>query len=202
MVTGFKVARLTATDEGVIVAGWDEVLPPVDEIVAATGFRPDLSILSELRLDLDPAVESPTALAPLIDPNIHSCGSVPPHGAEELRHPDPDIYVVGMKSYGRAPTFLMLTGYEQVRSVACAIAGDWEGAREVRLVLPETGVCSSGILAERGVACCAAGASADASAAGGCCGGSSEASAAGSCCGSAAPRVNQLAAATAGGCCN
>ena len=60
-----------------------------------------------------------------------------------------------MKSYGRAPTFLMLTGYEQVRSVAAAIAGDWEAARDVRLVLPETGVCSSGILAERGVACCA-----------------------------------------------
>ena len=58
-----------------------------------------------------------------------------------------------MKSYGRAPTFLMLTGYEQVRSIAAAIAGDWEAARDVRLVLPETGVCSSGILrrARRGL---------------------------------------------------
>ena len=48
-----------------------------------------------------------------------------------------------MKSYGRAPTFLLLTGYEQVRSVVCAITGDWEGARNVELVLPETGVCST-----------------------------------------------------------
>ena len=48
-----------------------------------------------------------------------------------------------MKSYGRAPTFLMLTGYEQVRSVVAAIAGDMEAARNVELVLPETGVCSS-----------------------------------------------------------
>src|ERR671910_103937 len=73
-----------------------------------------------------------------------SCGwgTVPPHGAEELRHPEPGFYVVGMKSYGRAPTFLMLTGYEQVRSVVAALTGDMEAARSVELVLPETGVCS------------------------------------------------------------
>jgi hypothetical protein len=83
------------------------------------------------------------ALASLIDPNVHSCGTVRPHGAEQLRHPEADFYTVGMKSYGRAPTFLLLTGYEQVRSVAAAIAGDWEEARNVELVLPETGVCST-----------------------------------------------------------
>ena len=177
LVGGFKIARLTETDEGVLVAGEDEVIGPFDEIVAATGFRPDLSLLSELRLDLDSAVESPAALAPLIDPNVHSCGSVPPHGEAELRHPESGLYVVGMKSYGRAPTFLMLTGYEQVRSIAAAIAGDWEAARDVRLVLPETGVCASDALAGRTAACCGA-ASAEALAV-----------AAGSCCGPAAPLV-------------
>ncbi len=84
----------------------------------------------------------------------HSCGTVRPHGAEELAHPERDFYLVGMKSYGRAPTFLMLTGYEQVRSVAAAIAGDWESARDVRLELPETGVCSSGLVPSS--SCCAA----------------------------------------------
>ena len=202
MVTGFKVARLTETVDGIVVAADDEALAPVDEIVAATGFRPDPSVLSELRLDLDPAVESPVALAPLIDPNVHSCGTVPPHGEAELRHPEPGAYVVGMKSYGRAPTFLMLTGYEQVRSVACAIAGDEEGARDVRLVLPETGVCSSGILAERGVACCAAGAEVVPDQASGCCGTSDADPVAASCCGSAAPQLIQLTAATRGGCCS
>jgi len=202
LVTGFKTARLTATAEGIIVAGEDEVLPPMDEIVVATGFRPDLSFLSELRLGLDPAVESPSALAPLIDPHVHSCGSVPPHGAEELRHPEPDLYLVGMKSYGRAPTFLMLTGYEQVRSVAAATAGDWDAARAVRLVLPETGVCSSGILAERGVACCGADAARDESSDAGCCGPSTETPPSGGCCAAAVPRVIQLTAATKGGCCS
>ncbi|GAA4102133.1 NAD(P)-binding domain-containing protein [Nonomuraea soli] len=117
----------------------------VDRVVAATGYRPDHSIASELRLDLDPILGSTRALAPLIDPNQHSCGTVPGHGVDELTHPEPGYYAVGVKSYGRAPTFLMATGYEQVRSVVAALAGDWEAARETHLDLPETGVCSSNL---------------------------------------------------------
>ena len=113
-----------------------------DEVIASTGFRPDLALLGELRLDLDDRVEAARPLAPLIDPNVHSCGSVPPHGVDELSHPDAGVYMVGMKSYGRAPTFLLRTGYEQVRSIAAALAGDWEAARRVELALPETGVCT------------------------------------------------------------
>ena len=141
--TNTRITRLDRDADGIVAHSGEDVLPAVDEIIVATGFRPDLSILRELRLDLDPAVEAPTALAPLIDPNVHSCGSVPPHGYEELKHQDPDVYVVGMKSYGRAPTFLMKTGYEQVRSISAALAGDMEAARKVELVLPETGVCST-----------------------------------------------------------
>jgi hypothetical protein len=115
-----------------------------DRIVNATGFRPNIDMLREIRLALDEVVEAPRALAPLIDPNLHSCGSVPPHGVAELTHPEPDFYIAGMKSYGRAPTFLLITGYEQVRSIADELAGDPAAARLVRLVLPETGVCSTG----------------------------------------------------------
>lgn len=126
----------------------------VDEIVGATGFRPDLDMLREVRLGLDPWLEAPTLLAPMIDPNLHSCGTVRPHGARELAHPEKDFFVVGMKSYGRAPTFLMATGYEQVRSIAAWLAGDIEAAARVELELPETGVCSAP--AERDIAggCC------------------------------------------------
>ncbi|MGY2081883.1 FAD-dependent oxidoreductase [Modestobacter sp. SYSU DS0657] len=115
----------------------------VDALAAATGFRPDLDLLREVRLSLDPAVEAPARLAPLIDPNFHSCGTVPPHGHRDLAHPDEGFYLVGMKSYGRAPTFLLATGYEQVRSVAAALAGDTEAADAVQLHLPATGVCST-----------------------------------------------------------
>ncbi len=116
-------------------------LDPVDEVIVLTGFRPDLSFLSELRLGLDERLQAPTALAPLIDPNVHSCGTVYPHGVNELSHPEKDVYLVGMKSYGRAPTFLAMTGYEQVRSITAAIAGDREASERVELTLPETGVC-------------------------------------------------------------
>jgi len=153
MVTGVQIEALRQGEQGITIVGEEERLGPVDEIIATTGFRPDLSLLQELRVSLDPSIESPVALAPLIDPNVHSCGTVPPHGVDELSHPERDFYIVGMKSYGRAPTFLMLTGYEQVRSVVSALTGDWESARRVELELPETGVCSSGIGEE--TSCCA-----------------------------------------------
>lgn len=115
----------------------------VQRVVVATGLRPDLSILRELRVDLDPLMEAPPKLAPLIDPNLHSCGTVRPHGAEELAQPDAGLFLAGMVSYGRAPTFLLATGYEQVRSIAAFIAGDIDAARRIELDLPQTGVCSS-----------------------------------------------------------
>ncbi len=147
LLTGFATIALREEPEGIIIEGETadarREIGPVDRIIAATGQRPDLSLTRELRLDLDPWLESAKALGPLIDPNLHSCGSVPPHGHRELAHPEPGFYTVGIKSYGRAPTFLLLTGYEQVRSVAAALAGDLAAADDVRLELPETGVCST-----------------------------------------------------------
>jgi hypothetical protein len=126
----------------------------VDEIIVATGSRPDLSLSSEMRVKLDPWLESTEALAPLIDPNLHSCGTVRPHGHRELAHPESRYYAVGAKSYGRAPNFLLATGYEQVRSVAAALAGDLVSADDVQLDLPQTGVCSTQF-DEASSACCA-----------------------------------------------
>lgn len=76
----------------------------VQRINAATGQRPDHSIASALRLSLDPWLESTAALGPLIDPNVHGCGTVRPHGHRELARPEPDLAMVGVKSHGRAPT--------------------------------------------------------------------------------------------------
>lgn len=141
-VTGFRTQAVERDgDRLVLVAQDGRRLDPVDEVVVLTGFRPDLSFLSELRLGLDERLQAPAALAPLIDPDVHSCGTVRPHGAAALSHPEQGVYLVGMKSYGRAPTFLAMTGHEQVRSVAAAIAGDREAAERVELTLPETGVC-------------------------------------------------------------
>lgn len=142
-VTGFRteVIEPGADDSLTLVAEDGRRLDPVDEVIVLTGLRPDLSFLSELRLGLDERLQAPTELAPLIDPNQHSCGTVYPHGHRELSHPEQGVYLVGMKSYGRAPTFLAMTGYEQVRSVTAALSGDIESADRVELTLPETGVC-------------------------------------------------------------
>ncbi len=146
ILTPFHINGVYPTNGQITVVGEldgeEFTLGDIDEIVVSTGFRPDTSFLNEVRINLDSAVESIEALAPLIDPNIHSCGTVRPHGEQELRHPEKDFYIVGMKSYGRAPTFLLATGYEQVRSVVAYLTGDVEGAKEVHLELPETGVCS------------------------------------------------------------
>lgn len=145
LTTGFAIVALRQNNGRLLVEGETadgrQIIGPVDRIIAATGQRPDLCLTRELRLDLDPWLESAKTLGPLIDPNEHYCGSVPPHGFRELAHPEKDFFTAGIKSYGRAPTFLLLTGYEQVRSIAAALAGDMEAAENVHLVLPETGVC-------------------------------------------------------------
>jgi thioredoxin reductase len=159
LITGFSAGAVRDGEAGLLVdgegTGGRSTIGPVDRIIVATGQRPDLELTREVRLELDPWLESTRALGPLIDPNVHSCGSVPPHGHRELAHPEPGFYTVGIKSYGRAPTFLLLTGYEQVRSVAAALAGDLAAADDVRLVLPETGVCSAiSLTADAAAGCC------------------------------------------------
>jgi thioredoxin reductase len=153
--TPFQIQQIIEKDGKLTVVGLQYedqfALPGIDEIISNTGSRPDFSFEREIRLSIDPSLESVAAIADLIDPNIHSCGTVRPHGEKELRHPEKDFYIVGSKSYGRAPTFLMATGYEQVRSVVAAIDGDIEAALNVELDLPETGVCSSD---QGGGGCC------------------------------------------------
>lgn len=157
---GFRVRSIAKAGAGLSIHSDDPqhaAITGVDEIISATGSRPNLGITRELRLRLDPWLETTEALAPLIDPNLHSCGTVRPHGHRELAHPEPGFYAIGAKSYGRAPNFLMATGFEQARSVVAALAGDLQAADDVKLELPETGVCSTdfaGPSAAGGAGCC------------------------------------------------
>jgi thioredoxin reductase len=156
VLTPFRIRAIEQHGDALQVTGAirsEQLGIDVDEVIVCTGFRPDLEMLREVRLGLDPWLECATALGPLIDPNEHSCGTVRPHGARELAHPEKDFYIVGMKSYGRAPTFLLATGYEQARSVVAMLAGDVAAAERVELVLPETGVCSTDLAAAAGGCC-------------------------------------------------
>ena len=159
LLTGFRVERVRMDAGRPTLIAEDGRSLTADRVVVLTGFRPDLSFLSELRLELDPTLQAPARIAVEIDPNVHSCGSVAATGAPDLAHPEPAFYLVGAKSYGRAPTFLALTGYEQVRSVVAEFAGDHDAARRVELSLPDTGVCGGAGLfdasgASPGGACC------------------------------------------------
>jgi len=168
--TPFQVQEIRNHNEQLMLIGHqgDEkmALPGIDEIISNTGSRPDFSFLREIRLRIDSSLESSAAIADLIDPNIHSCGTVRPHGEKELRHDDEGFYIAGVKSYGRAPTFLMATGYEQVRSIVAAIDGDREAAGKVELDLPETGVCSSDL----NISCCGTNSESVGETASACCG--------------------------------
>ncbi|MBB5694394.1 FAD-dependent oxidoreductase [Muricoccus pecuniae] len=193
LLAPFSVDEIRHGDgESLRVLSEEGRLVEADELVVATGLRPDLGILGEVRLDLDPALECPRVLAPLIDPNLHSCGTVRPHGAEELAQPEAGLFLAGMVSYGRAPTFLLATGYEQVRSIAAFLAGDVEAARRVELDLPQTGVCSSNRVlpdpAGAAASCCT-----PVTPQGGCCPPKPELAEDAACCGSAAsPAVVQV----------
>lgn len=188
LVRGFSILQLTRSVSGDAIDasgfrdGEAHRIMNIDTIIAATGQRPDLGINRELRLELDPWLESAKQIGPLIDPNEHSCGTVRPHGAVELAHPEPSFYIIGSKSYGRAPTFLLATGYEQARSVVAMLAGDREAATRVELDLPETGVCSTAS-AEPGSSCCAPAEAAPVAATTSCCGPRPAPGPAASCCG-------------------
>jgi thioredoxin reductase len=153
LVTGFRIHTVEPAGDRIRLVG-DQLLGDdlaaarllrvaADEVIAATGFRPDHAIARELRLALEPGLESPRALGPLIDPNVHTCGTVPAHGMAELAHPEAGYVIVGMKSYGRAPTFLLATGYEQVRSVVAALVGDQAGAARLDQGPPAAALCAA-----------------------------------------------------------
>ncbi|MBW8764357.1 MAG: FAD-dependent oxidoreductase [Microbacterium sp.] len=158
VVAGFRVAAFDdASDLLTIRAEDGREVTGVTQVFALTGFRPDTAILRELRIDLDASLDAVAGIAADIDPNIHSCGSVAATGARQLAQPEQGLFIVGAKSYGRAPTFLALTGFEQVRSVVAHLAGDHEAAARNELALPDTGVCGgAGDFDESSSGCCAA----------------------------------------------
>ncbi len=143
LISRFPVHSVRTVGSGILLGDGVREIGPFDEVVAATGSRPDLGMHRELRLELDPRLECPVRLAPLVDPELHTCETVRAHGHDELHHPEPGFYLLGMKSYGRAPGFLLATGYEQVRSVTSALVGDHEGARVEPELHITSGACSS-----------------------------------------------------------
>jgi thioredoxin reductase len=99
----------------------------VDRVLALVGYRPDLSLFRELQVHLCYTSEGPMALASAIlaaqakDPTAQGCLGQAPHGPDSLKSPEPDFYVLGAKSYGRNPNFLLTVGHQQIEDVMTLI---------------------------------------------------------------------------------
>lgn len=99
LVTGFRVGEIRRASDGIVLVAEDgRELGPVARLFALTGFRPDLSILSEVRVAIDPALDAVAGLAAEINPNVHSCGTVAATGSAELAQPEPGLFIIGAKS--------------------------------------------------------------------------------------------------------
>jgi hypothetical protein len=88
----------------------------VDEIVGLTGYRPDLSFLSELAIDIAPATEGAARLTRALS-NVTDCLSIPSAAPADLDSGEPGFHFAGAKSYGRARTFFLKSGYAQPETI-------------------------------------------------------------------------------------
>jgi hypothetical protein len=103
------------------LSGGHEVI--FDAVLGFTGYRPDLTFLSELALEVSPASEGALGVARALA-GVTDCLAAPRVGAADLESGEPGFYLVGAKSYGRLPTFLLRNGLEQLETILDRLAGD------------------------------------------------------------------------------
>ncbi len=91
-----------------------------DAIAAFTGYRPDSAHVNELAVETSPVTEGGARLYRAIS-NITDCLAMPHVKPEDLESGEPNFYFVGSRSYGRAPTFLLQTGLQQLETILKAL---------------------------------------------------------------------------------
>jgi thioredoxin reductase len=118
------VESLEETPDGILVRFTGERTGRFDAVVALTGYRPDLSIASELALEISPVSEGAAGIQRALA-NVTDCLTTPTLGAKDLSSGEPGFHLIGVKSYGRMPTFLLQNGLAQLESAMKALrAGD------------------------------------------------------------------------------
>jgi Pyridine nucleotide-disulphide oxidoreductase len=111
---GIRVVLRCGGDGGVDEAA--EVV--VDRILALTGSVGDASMYRQLQIHECWATSGVMKLsAALLASSSVDCLDQTGQGADTLRNPEPDFYILGSKSYGRNNTFLLRVGWEQVDEV-------------------------------------------------------------------------------------
>ena len=101
-----------------------EITIVVDHVFAHTGYQPDNSICRELQVHQCYASEGPIKLAAkLLDHGSEDCLDQSPVSATDLINPEPNFYVLGVKSYGRNSNFLFSVGLQQITQLFQIIGG-------------------------------------------------------------------------------
>jgi thioredoxin reductase len=111
-----SVESISSRDGRLAVALTGGLSGVFDAVVGLTGYRPDLSFLSELALEIAPASEGAARLTRALG-NVTDCLSMPAVAAPDLQSGEPGFHLIGAKSYGRLPTFLMQTGIGQAAAI-------------------------------------------------------------------------------------
>jgi hypothetical protein len=120
---GFKVEARCAGERRT----WE-----VDRVIANVGYSPDSGLYRELQVHECYASLGPMALAAALLKHAGSdCLAIPPLGAATLRNPEPNFFILGAKSYGRAPNFLLRNGFEQVRDAFTLLTGNADLVKKV-----------------------------------------------------------------------
>ena len=134
-VTSYRVLGSGAIEAALADPRGRERRIEVDRVLALVGYRPDLSLFRELQIHLCYASEAPMALATAIlasqmkEPAaVQGCLGQVSHGPASMKSPEPDFYILGSKSYGRDPNFLLSLGHQQIADLFTLI-----GAPEPRL---------------------------------------------------------------------
>ncbi len=97
----------------------------VDRVIATVGYGPDNSIYRELQIHECYASRGPMKLAAaLLGASSADCLAQESAGADTLKNPEPNFFIIGNKSYGRNPTFLIRMGLSQIVEVFSLISGD------------------------------------------------------------------------------
>jgi thioredoxin reductase len=97
-----------------------------DAVVGNVGYTPDTNLYRELQIHECYASLGPMKLAAaLLGQKAVDCLKVAVPGAETLRNPEPNFYILGAKSYGRGSQFLLRNGFEQVQGVIDLIRKDF-----------------------------------------------------------------------------
>lgn len=96
----------------------------VDRVIANVGYGPDNSIYRELQVHECYTSRGPMKLAAaLLGSSSTDCLAQESPGADMLKNPEPNFFIIGNKSYGRNPTFLIRIGLEQITGVFSLITG-------------------------------------------------------------------------------